>query len=468
MRTKHRTGRATGRWVVAAALSLGLIAAACSKKDDNSSDTKAPATTAGSATTAGAATTAAGAATTAGGATTTAGSSATTAAGTTPATTVVAAPTTVAGEKPVPGGSIIVSGEAEVANPWTPAAMNCDSYCQQRARTFYDPLVALGTDNKVHGVLAESITPNTDYTQWTLKLRQGISFTDGTPFNADAAIRNLQETGTGLLVSGALVDVAKNPDKSLKIEKIDDSTFTIYMGKGGDPSQPLSWPGFDATLTGQLGLMASPTWLDEVKADPTKASQPVGTGPFIVQSYAPRDALVVTRNPNYWQKDANGVQLPYLDKITFRVIEDAQTSEQALNSGDIDIFSTSRASVIQDFRDDAGNYPMSEQSQYTETGYILIDLAKPGAAAGRSGALRDVDVDRPRGAQRAHLGRHLEDRQRAVLARPAGLPRRQRLRHGPEHRRGQAADRRLQVVHRRQVGRRAPRRHRRRDHPADV
>ena len=69
--------------------------------------------------------------------------------------------------------------------------------------------------------------------------------------------------------------------------------------------------------------MASPTWLDQVKADPTKASQPVGTGPFIVQSYAPRDALVVTRNPNYWQKDKDGVQLPYLDKITFRVIEDA-------------------------------------------------------------------------------------------------------------------------------------------------
>ena len=74
------------------------------------------------------------------------------------------------------------------------------------------------------------------------KLRQGINFTDGTPFNADAAIRNLQDTGTGLLIAGALVDVAKNPDKSLKIEKVDDSTFTIYTGKGGDPNQPLSWP----------------------------------------------------------------------------------------------------------------------------------------------------------------------------------------------------------------------------------
>jgi peptide/nickel transport system substrate-binding protein len=123
-------------------------------------------------------------------------------------------------------------------------------------------------------------------------------------------------------------------------------------------------------------MMASPTWLDAVKADPTKATQPVGTGPFIVQSYAPRDALVVTRNPNYWQKDADGVQLPYLDKITFRVIEDAKTSEEALKSGDIDIFSTSRTQIIADMREEQ-DFELLEQSNYGETSYLLIDLAKP-------------------------------------------------------------------------------------------
>jgi peptide/nickel transport system substrate-binding protein len=399
MRTRHRTGRATGRWLVAATISLGLIAAACSKKDDNSSDT-----------TQASATTAAGAATTAGGG----GNTATTAGGGTTASSAAgggattAAPTTTIAstDKPVSGGSMVVAGDAEVANPWTPAAMQCDSYCQQRARTFYDPLVAFGSDNKVHGVLAESLTPNADATQWTFKLRNGIKFSDGTPFNADAAIRNIQETGGGLLVSGAFVDVAKNPDKTWKIEKADDSSFTIFMGKDGDPNQPLPWPGFDATMTGQIGLMASPTWLDAVKADPTKASQPVGTGPFLVQSYAPRDALVVTRNPNYWQKDKDGAQLPYLDKITFRVIEDAKTSEEALKSGDIDIFSTSRAQVIQDFRDDKKDFPMSEQSQYTESNYLLIDLAKPGP-------LQDVRV-------RCALAKSI-DRQEVIDLTSAGI-----------------------------------------------
>ncbi|MEO6156684.1 MAG: ABC transporter substrate-binding protein [Ilumatobacteraceae bacterium] len=375
MRTNQRFGhRSTRLLLMVGVVSLGLAAASCSKKDDNAST----GTTASTAATASTATTAGSGTSTGSGSGVSTSEAATTTSSTTPA------------EKPTPGGSIVVSGEAEVANPWTPAAMQCDSYCQQRARTFFDPLVALGTDLQPHGVLAESMTPNADFSVWTIKLRSGIKFTDGTDMNADAAIRNLQETGSGLLVSGALVDIAKVDDptgaknadgtakKVLKLDKIDDLTFTITTGKGGDVTKPLPWSGLPTTLTGQWGLMASPKWLDAVKADPTQATKPVGTGPFIVQSYAPRDALVVTKNPNYWQKDKDGVQLPYLDKITFKVIEDSQTTQQALESGNIDIFSTSSAQVIENMRNEKDKFPMSEQSQFTETNYLLIDLAKPG------------------------------------------------------------------------------------------
>ena len=90
--------------------------------------------------------------------------------------------------------------------------MQCDSYCQQRARTFFDPLAAFGDDLEVHPFLAESITPNEDFTEWTITVREGITFHDGTPLNADAVIYNLQATGTGVLVAGALTDVAKVPN----------------------------------------------------------------------------------------------------------------------------------------------------------------------------------------------------------------------------------------------------------------
>jgi ABC-type transport system substrate-binding protein len=273
-----------------------------------------------------------------------------------------------------------MSGVSEVANPWTPAAMQCDAYCYQRAWTFFDPVAETGTDLKVHGVLAESITPNANFSEWTIKVRSGINFTDGTPVNAAAVIRNLNDTGSSLLVSKALVDVARNTDGTFKTKTLDPMSFVIYMGKNGDPAKPLSWPGFDFYLTGQWGLIASPAWLDKVKKDPTAAAKPVGSGPFIVQSYAPRDAMVVTKNPHYWQKDKAGVQLPYLDKITFKVIEDSATAEQALQDGNIDIFSTGNAQVIADFRKTPDTFPMIEQDKYVSTGYLLVDLAKKQSA----------------------------------------------------------------------------------------
>ena len=61
--------------------------------------------------------------------------------------------------------TLVVSGDAEVASPWTPAAMRCDSYCYTRARTFFDSVAVFGDDGQVHGMLAESIEPNDDYTR---------------------------------------------------------------------------------------------------------------------------------------------------------------------------------------------------------------------------------------------------------------------------------------------------------------
>ena len=117
----------------------------------------------------------------------------------------VAIPTLPAPEMdPVIGGRLVVAGEAEVGAPWTPEKVQCDSFCQMRARTFYDPLFVTGDDLQVHPFLGESIEPNEDYTVWTIKVREGISFTDGTPLNADAVIDNLNRTSGGLLVSCAV------------------------------------------------------------------------------------------------------------------------------------------------------------------------------------------------------------------------------------------------------------------------
>jgi peptide/nickel transport system substrate-binding protein len=285
---------------------------------------------------------------------------------------------------PAPGGHVTISGDAEVSNPWTPAAMRCDSYCYTRARTFFDQLAVFGDDGQVHGMLAESIEPNADYTEWTIRIREGISFTDGSPVNAAAVIYNLQATGTGVLVGALVKDIAKVPDPNnpdrmiLKIEQLDDLTFVIYTGDDGDPEQPLPWRNFPHTLTGQWGLIASPFWLAEVAENPELATQPVGSGPFVVDSYEPRGSLEVSRNPDYWMTDAEGNQLPYLDSISFRVIEDSEISVEALQAGDVDIVTTSNGRAISTVQGLGDEFAIALQDDYIETYYLLPDLDKAG------------------------------------------------------------------------------------------
>lgn len=319
-----------------------------------------------------------------------------------------AAPTTQPGDGvPDAGGRLVVSGEAIVSSPWLPSTMRCDSYCQTRARTFFEPIAAIAEDGSTQPFLAESITPNDDFSEWTIVVRPGITFTDGTPLDAAAMIQNLNATGGGFLAAGQLADLARNDDGTLAIEQADEMTFTIPTGEGGDPARPISWPDFPYLLTNQLGFVASPTWLDAVADGTASATEPVGTGPFVVESYTD-DLLVVTRNDEYWQRDDDGVQLPYLDEIEFRVIADAETAADALRNGDIDIFSTPNTQVVSDLEADPDDFGVIEQRRDGDTNFLLYHLNQEGTE------LTDRRV-------RCALSMAI-DRQEIIDATAAGLP----------------------------------------------
>jgi peptide/nickel transport system substrate-binding protein len=369
-------GRRTGRALVAVIVALGLVAACSSKKDDDegtsddtiSESTDGPDTVDTEA----------------------------------PDSEDTVAPVPVATDPPVteptieavPGGRIVVAGEAEVANPWTPAEMQCDSYCQMRARTFYDPLVVVDNDLNWRPFLAESVEVNDAATEFTVKLREGIKFHDGTDLDADAMILNLQTSAKGLLIQAVMKDIARDPacvaaaagvlltigtTCDLVIEKIDDFTFKMFTGRNGDGADPIAWPGFPYYLGGQLGFAASPTWLAAVAAGTAQPDNPVGTGPFTFTEYAPGEGgkLVVTKNPDYWLDDADGNPLPYLDEIEFKVISDSQVRASALESGEVDIIATSDGAVVSDFEGNE-DFPTILQQEYGETNYILLHLSKPG------------------------------------------------------------------------------------------
>jgi peptide/nickel transport system substrate-binding protein len=299
-----------------------------------------------------------------------------TAAGTTVATTPVVTAAPAPDLEATYGGSITIGIEAETAGPWIPASMQCASSCQMVSRTFFDSLVVVNTDLEAEPFLLESYSANDDDTIFTLKVRSGIEFHDGTPLNAEAVIDNLNRGGLGFLIAPALKDLARNPDGTFVIEVLDDLTFTMQTGFNGDPSEPISWPLFPYYLGGQWGLIASPTWLAAVDAGEASPTEPVGTGAFKMESYAPGDRTVVVRNDSYWLNDVNGNQLPYLDRIEFRVIQDSQVRQEALKSGDLTVMQTSDSTVIGPLSA-AGDFGYLNQDQYAETNYLLFNLTLP-------------------------------------------------------------------------------------------
>jgi len=284
------------------------------------------------------------------------------------------------------GGTLTVAVEAETASPWTPGAVQCASSCHMRARTFYDPLVTVGTDLEVHPWLLESVESNDTATEWTLKVREGIKFHDGTDLDGAAVIDNLKRNATSILLKGALRDLAKEADGSLKVETVDDMTFKLFTGHLGDINDPVSWYLFPYALGTQFGFMASPTWLAAVDDGSAQATDAVGTGPFILESFAPGDTLVVKKNPNYWAKDKDGNALPYLDSIEFRVITDAQNMQKALESGEIDMIASSDANVLKPLS--TSDFTYVAQDDYSEVNYVLFAVANDNQPALQSKEVR--------------------------------------------------------------------------------
>jgi peptide/nickel transport system substrate-binding protein len=270
------------------------------------------------------------------------------------------------GVEPQRGGSIIFAREAETASPWTPQSMICDVACHQAIKGIYDTMVWPDADGEVHGMLLESIEPNADFTEWTLTPREGVQFHDGTPFDADAIVDHFTRMRASVLVGRVFSDVTD-------VQK-QGNTVVITM------SRP--WTHFPLFLSGQPGYVASPTWLAAVDDGSASETAPVGSGPFMYESYSPGNNFVMVRNPNYWLMAPDGEPYPYLDRIEFLVQAENQTRDNAIISGDIDITHMDSGDSIERLRQeaDSGTINLFEIDQRQETGYILISVNHPDSA----------------------------------------------------------------------------------------
>ncbi|MCB1003208.1 MAG: ABC transporter substrate-binding protein [Acidimicrobiales bacterium] len=266
--------------------------------------------------------------------------------------------------EPQYGGTVVYGIEADTSNPWTPQQVLCAISCSEVLRSVYDPIAEIGEDGTVQPVLAESIEHNDDYTVWTVKVREGITFHDGTELTAE----DLKINSDAVKSSPTLAIATKDVDST---EVVDDYTVQYNLNR--------PWTAFDYVLTTQVGFVASGDWLEAVQAGTAQADEPVGTGAFVFESYDPGGSFVATANPDYWRTDAEGRSLPYLDRIEFKVFEDVGSRTAALESGQIDLMHTANFDTIAQLRGKAesGEIDLIENSNNAETNYLMLNAGDP-------------------------------------------------------------------------------------------
>ncbi|MBU6330712.1 MAG: ABC transporter substrate-binding protein, partial [Acidobacteria bacterium] len=159
--------------------------------------------------------------------------------------------------------------------------------------------------------LLSSVTPNDTFTAWTLEVRRGITFSDGTPLDAAAvaAALNLQRLSpdNGELLKPLMLVTAPS-----------EMTVVVAMAT--------PWSTFPEVLTTKVGAIASlATMLG-------RSPVPIGTGPFVYEGNAFDGSLFLKRNPTYWKKG-----LPHLDAVRLVTIADANDRTSAVLDGTVDM-----------------------------------------------------------------------------------------------------------------------------------
>ena len=288
MRNTHRGSR-WGVRLTAAALVFSLGAAACG--DDGGKTAKNTGSTGTGTTASGASTGGTGAATT----------------------------TTVA---PVKGGIITVGTYSNAAGLDPAKIAGGGTVGGMENAAIYDTIVRYDNKTGKYEPRTGAFTANADNTVWTLKLKSGIKFGDGTDYNADAVkfvVSREMKDGNSSPKGQLLTFLDADPEKSIKV--VDPLTVQFTL--------KLAWADFPYMFANVQGWIYSPTQFAKV-GDPIKFNADpglAGAGPFRVKSYKPNEALELERNPNYWGGDV------YLDGIIFKQLATEPATFDAIKTG---------------------------------------------------------------------------------------------------------------------------------------
>ena len=217
--------------------------------------------------------------------------------------------------QPQRGGTLVFALGIPVTT--TDPGIGSGSLVQTIRKVMYESLVWMTEEGEIKPLLAVSWMLSTDKKTWTFKLRQGVKFHDGTPFNAAA----VKATFDRLLDPAQALPRRAEFSWVRSVEAVDDTTVRIITEAPYGPTL--------RTLAMDSGSIISPTALQKYGKD--IGWHPVGTGPYKFESRVPEESVTLVRYDDYW----GGPR--YLDRIEFRTVREDATRVAMLEAGEAQV-----------------------------------------------------------------------------------------------------------------------------------
>jgi len=220
--------------------------------------------------------------------------------------------------------------------------------------------------------LAKSWKVSSDGLDYTVKLRQGLRFSDGEPLDAEDVLFTLR-VYLDESVHAPQRDLLIVGGKPVTVRKVDAQTLVFHFDKPYGVGERV----FDGLAILPRHLLEKPYQdgkLGQIGSLSTAANQWAGLGPFRLKEYVAGQRLILERNPYYWKSDTLGHRLPYLNELVFLFVPSADAQALRFQSGDTDAISRLGAENFSVLARQQRGYTMTDAGPGLEYNFLFFNL----------------------------------------------------------------------------------------------
>ena len=266
------------------------------------------------------------------------------------------------------GGNIITAYNSEPQNPLIPGNTN-ETGGGKPIDLLFSRLISFDAKGNASNEVAESIEANADATQYTIKLKKGWKFTDGTPVTAEsftkawsytANAKNAQKCASFFSTIKGYdklqdADNLKGDEQLEGLTVVNDNEFTVDLNQS------------DSVFAIKVGYSGFAPLPESFYKDPKAfGEKPVGNGPYKFQSWDHDNEIVLVKNPDY-----KGNRTPKNDGVTFKVYTKDEAAYADIQSGSLDVMEPVPASATKTFETD------STVQAYNKAGSVIQQFTIP-------------------------------------------------------------------------------------------